>query len=70
MENFLREMLLIFPILEVSAFQLSTAVDLSPETPSREGATEAVLHLTGPQTTATGTARRKASSSRQDREGD
>jgi hypothetical protein len=53
-ENFLREMLLIFPILEVSAFHLSTSAR-PPETRSTQGATQSILHLTGPQTTATAT---------------
>jgi hypothetical protein len=53
-ENFLREMLLIFPILEVSAFHRSTSAR-PPESRSTQGATQSILHLTGPQTTATGT---------------
>lgn len=54
-ENFLREMLLIFPILEVSAFQLSGAGQPASSTQGTSRATEAALQLTGPQTSATGT---------------
>jgi len=53
-ENFLREMLLIFPVLEVSAFQISSMRSFSQ--PAHVfGATEhATLYLSGPETAATG----------------
>jgi hypothetical protein len=53
-ENFLREMLVIFPVLEVTAFQLSGASQ-SPAPPhTGQGVVEASLHLAGPLTDATG----------------
>jgi len=53
-ENFLREMLLIFPILEVTAFQLSAPAQVIATEQPGAGATGAVLHLAGPSTAATG----------------
>jgi Domain of unknown function (DUF4357) len=53
-ENFLREMLLIFPILEVTAFQVSGAPAHAPSPQASPDLVEASLHLAGPQTDATG----------------
>jgi hypothetical protein len=53
-ENFLREMLLIFPILEVTAFQLSASTRVVGTVETGPGATRAVLQLAGPSTAATG----------------
>jgi hypothetical protein len=53
-ENFLREMLLIFPILEITAFQISAPAHAATTGLSGAGATEAILHLSGPSTAATG----------------
>jgi hypothetical protein len=53
-ENFLREMLLIFPILEITAFQLSAPAQAVATEQPGTGATGAVLHLAGPSTAATG----------------
>ena len=53
-ENFLREMLLIFPIVEVSAFQLPASTQPAHERQTEVAATEAALHLKGPSTAATG----------------
>ena len=53
-ENFLREMLLILPILEVTAFQLSAPVQATATERPGAGATGVALHLAGPNTAATG----------------
>jgi hypothetical protein len=54
-ENFLREMLLIFPILEISAFQISSTKESSQPAHMAAGTKDIVLHLSGPKTEATGT---------------
>jgi hypothetical protein len=53
-ENFLREMLLIFPVLEISAFQISSVTESQPAH-AVHGITHTTLYLSGPDTEATGT---------------
>lgn len=54
-ENFLHEMLLIFPVLEVSAFQVSSTKGSLQSAHAVGGAKHAALYLSGPETDATGT---------------
>jgi hypothetical protein len=54
-ENFLREMLLICPVLEVSAFQISSTKESSQSAHAVAGTQHATLYLSGPETEATGT---------------
>lgn len=53
-ENFLREMLVIFPVLEVTAFQPAGASHPATQVSGEHSSTQTPLHLKGPLTEATG----------------
>ena len=54
MENFLREMLVIFPVLEVTAFQPAGAAQSAPHVLGKHPSAQTELQLKGPLTEATG----------------